>query len=91
MKITKAPFVGLRNLRKERQLSLRALSRLSGVNPSTILYLEEGGHVPRPQTLWAVAGALNVSIEELSGDPPEHRSPLVMHSPFTARYGRGDR
>ncbi len=91
MQTMKEPLYGLKEIRQHRGLSLRALSRLSGLNPSTLLYLEEGGHVPRPQTLRAVADALKVSVEELLGDPPELHNPLVMHAPFTARYGRGDR
>ncbi len=91
MQITKEPLVGLKNLRKTRGLSLRALSRLADVNPSTLLYLEEGGHKPKQGTLEKVAKALSVDVEDLSGDPPEHRNLLMMHAPFTAREGRDDR
>lgn len=56
-------------LRSKRELSQLALSKLAGVPRSTITHLESGEGNPSLQNLVRVAGALQVSIEELLSRP----------------------
>ena len=55
----------LRQLREERNLSLRDLERLSGVDYSSISKIETGAAEPRLNTILKIAEALNVSLYEL--------------------------
>jgi len=59
-----APNVGihLRDLRKERGLSLRALAEMSDLSPNTISLIERGGNPPSVPTLHRLATALGVHI-----------------------------
>ncbi len=57
------------HLRKKRNLSQLALSKLAGVPRSTITYLESGQGNPSLQNLVLVTAALQISIEELLSRP----------------------
>jgi transcriptional regulator with XRE-family HTH domain len=60
----------IRQLREERGLSLADLGRRAGLHRATILNIEAGRSRPVPQTIEALAGALNVSVEELTAEAP---------------------
>lgn len=50
----------LRQLRRERLLTIRALAEEAGVSTRTVLQLEHGGQTPRPGTIKKLAAALGV-------------------------------
>jgi transcriptional regulator with XRE-family HTH domain len=56
-------------LRHSRQMSQLALAKLAEVPRSTVTYLESGQGNPSLQNLIRIAGALQVSIEELLNRP----------------------
>jgi transcriptional regulator with XRE-family HTH domain len=63
--------VTLRKLREERELSIRALARESGISANALSMIERGRSSPSVSTLYKVAGALGVPITTLFGDKPE--------------------
>lgn len=63
--------VTLRKLREERELSIRALARGSGISANALSMIERGRSSPSVSTLYKVAGALGVPITTLFGDKPE--------------------
>jgi DNA-binding Xre family transcriptional regulator len=58
----------IRALRKERGLSLRALSRETRIAPANLSHFENGHVTPRLQTLTSIARALGVSVALLVVD-----------------------
>lgn len=61
----------LRSLRQARNLSQSELARLSGVNRTHVWKIEKGElRDPRPDTLAALAKALNCDVAELTGSAP---------------------
>ncbi|CAN5527669.1 hypothetical protein BH24ACT22_BH24ACT22_22390 [soil metagenome] len=71
----------LAELREKRGLTLRELSRMSGVSPDTINQIELGHRRPRPSTLRKLARALEIDIEDFFEDEelttrPKGRAPL---------------
>jgi transcriptional regulator with XRE-family HTH domain len=63
--------VTLRKLREERDLSIRALARESGISANALSTIERGRSSPSVSTLYKVAGGLGVPITTLFGDKPE--------------------
>ena len=59
----------LRRLREERQLSLSALARRSGVGKATLSELEGGQRNPTLETLYALTTALGVPLSTVLADP----------------------
>src|SRR4051812_37554439 len=61
------PIVGgnLRNLRKERALSLEALAKSSGVSRAMLGQIELGQSVPTINVLWKISRALGVTFSAL--------------------------
>ena len=57
----------LLEVRRQRALSQRELSKLAGVSRVTIVRLEAGGEDPFPTTVRKLATALNVDPSELMG------------------------
>lgn len=55
----------LQQARFKARLSRPALAELAGVSAETIFNAEKGLHVPRGQTIYALADALGVSPEYL--------------------------
>lgn len=55
----------LREARRSRRLSLRELAERLGVSPSLISQIETGRANPSVSTLYAIAGELDVSLDEL--------------------------
>src|SRR2546427_2972634 len=58
----------LRAFREQRGMSLRGLSRISGVGLATLVRLEAGTFDPRLSTLRKLTKALKVTVAELIGD-----------------------
>jgi transcriptional regulator with XRE-family HTH domain len=60
----------LRALRQQHQLSLAALSGMTGISASTLSRLESGGRKPTLELLLALARAYQVPLDDLVGAPP---------------------
>ncbi len=58
----------LKSLRERRALSLADLAELSKVGRVTISRIENGRQKPRPKTIRALAGALQIEVEELTSE-----------------------
>ncbi|MFE6281404.1 helix-turn-helix domain-containing protein [Streptomyces sp. NPDC057877] len=76
----------LRQLRKERDVTLTALSETTGISVSTLSRLESGLRRPSLELLLPIAQAHGVALDELVGAPPV-RDPRVRAEPIS-RYGR---
>jgi transcriptional regulator with XRE-family HTH domain len=66
----------LRELRAERQLSLRQVEERGGPNKDTMSLIERDVHRPHPQTLGRIAQALGMSVAELRAEVEAAGHPL---------------
>lgn len=57
--------------REKRGLTLRELSKMSGVSPDTINQIELGHRKPRPSTLRKLARALDIDVEDFFSESEE--------------------
>ena len=74
--------VTLRIERERRGLSQRGLAELAGLPPSTVRDIESGKvNTPRPATLLALAQALDLPLEYLSGGSPGEGMDEVISLP----------
>jgi transcriptional regulator with XRE-family HTH domain len=74
----------LRQLRKEREVTLTALSEATGISVSTLSRLESGLRRPSLELLLPIAQAHQVPLDELVGAPPVgdprvHAKPVERH------------
>ncbi|SER06348.1 helix-turn-helix transcriptional regulator [Arthrobacter sp. OV608] len=77
----------VRHLRKQAGLTLDDLSAAVGTAPSQLSLIENGKREPKLTLLQHLAGALNVSIDQLLGaEPPSRRAALEIE---LERYQRG--
>ncbi|AIV37783.1 XRE family transcriptional regulator [Streptomyces sp. R1] len=76
----------LRRLRKEREVTLAALSETTGISVSTLSRLESGLRKPSLELLLPIAQAHRVPLDELVGAPPVG-DPRVRAEPIV-RHGR---
>ena len=76
----------LRALRTERNLTLGAVSRTTGVSVSTLSRLESGQRKPTLELLLPLARAHRVALDELV-DAPETGDPRIRSKPVV-RHGR---
>ncbi|MFJ4963939.1 anaerobic benzoate catabolism transcriptional regulator [Streptomyces sp. ADI96-02] len=86
----------LRRLRKDRGVTLSALSAATGISVSTLSRLESGGRRPSLELLLPIARAHEVPLDDLVGAPPVgdprvRAEPIVRNGrtmlPLTARPG----
>ena len=86
----------LRALRNDRDLTLDAVSRTTGISVSTLSRLESGQRKPTLELLLPLARAYQVALDELvdtpsGGDPRVHQSPFehegVTMVPLTRQGG----
>jgi DNA-binding XRE family transcriptional regulator len=61
----KLPSTSMREARVERGLTIRELSRRSGISPSTIYRIEQGKTGPRPHVARAISAAFGCSPWEI--------------------------
>ncbi|WP_416980930.1 helix-turn-helix domain-containing protein [Streptomyces sp. T028] len=76
----------LRRIRKEREVTLAALSEATGISVSTLSRLESGLRKPSLELLLPIAQAHQVPLDELVGAPPV-TDPRVRAKPLV-RHGR---
>ncbi|MFJ4685248.1 helix-turn-helix domain-containing protein [Streptomyces sp. NPDC091377] len=76
----------LRQVRKEREVTLSALAEATGISVSTLSRLESGLRKPSLELLLPIAQAHQVPLDELVGAPPVG-DPRVRAKPIE-RYGR---
>jgi transcriptional regulator with XRE-family HTH domain len=87
----------LREGRKQRGLSVRALAGSLGVSPSLISQIERGKANPSVGTLYAIVQELDISLDDLFSDtnrpttttatdpkPPQHQPDIVLRAPDRA-------
>lgn len=81
--IGEAVATNIRRLRQQQRLTLSDLARRSKIGKATLSNVEAGRGNPTLETLWALAGALDVSFSQLVLEPePEPVQILrVSHSP----------
>ena len=86
----------LRELRRERGLTLAAVAADTGISVSTLSRLESGGRRPNLELLLPLARAYQVPLDDLvgagaPGDPRVHGRPVERHGmttiPLTRRAG----
>lgn len=86
----------LRRLRKDRGVTLAALSEATGISVSTLSRLESGGRRPSLELLLPIARAHEVPLDDLVGAPPVSdprvRAKPIVHGartslPLTSRPG----
>jgi transcriptional regulator with XRE-family HTH domain len=86
----------LRELRKQRRVTLADLSRATGISESTLSRLESGSRRPNLELLLPLARAYGVPLDELvgapaTGDPRVHLRPVRRHGmtfvPLSRRPG----
>jgi transcriptional regulator with XRE-family HTH domain len=71
----------LRELRAERQLSLREVEERGGPNKDTMSLIERGVHKPQPQTFGRIAKALGMGVAELRSELEAAERPLAEAPP----------
>ncbi|MFD3730154.1 helix-turn-helix domain-containing protein [Streptomyces sp. NPDC058632] len=71
----------LRRIRKEREVTLAALSEATGISVSTLSRLESGLRKPSLELLLPIAQAHQVALDELVGAPPVG-DPRIRAKPF---------
>lgn len=74
----------LRALRLRRSLTLVALSEATGISVSTLSRLESGQRKPTLELLLALAGAYEVTVDDLVGAPPAG-DPRIVAKPISSR------
>ncbi len=79
----------IESLRKKRQLTQAQLSRQAGLPRSTLTYLESGEGNPSLLNLVKIAGALQVSIEELLAAPRASYTLVKAEDVVTSVRGQG--
>lgn len=79
----------IRELRTERQLSLRALAERSGLSVNAISRIEHGESSPTVSSLLRLAGALNVHIKDFFDPGPEQSTIVVRRDQRLRSSGEG--
>lgn len=79
----------LRELRAERQLSLREIEERGGPNKDTMSLIERGVHKPQPQTFGRIAKALDMGVAELRVELEATERPLAQAPPLQDRLFNG--
>lgn len=82
MNLNEIIAANLRRLRAERNLSLGKLSELSGVSKVMLSQIEKGESNPTINTLWKIAGGLQVSYTKLIDEQME--APLMIRKAESA-------
>ena len=75
----------IRQLRQQQKLSLKVLSEQSGLSISYLSEIEKGKKYPKPEKLFHLSNALNVSFDELVSLQTENEgNPIsaILNSPF---------
>jgi transcriptional regulator with XRE-family HTH domain len=73
----------LRDLRKQRSLSLNDLARSSGVSTSMLSQMENGRSTPSVAVLWKIAKALDVPVNRFLQDFEAPAQPILLRSQET--------
>jgi transcriptional regulator with XRE-family HTH domain len=81
----------LRQLREQRNLSMRALAAASGLSANALSMIERGKTSPSVSTLYKVADALGVPITTFFGEIGERHSVIIMRAQERPRvpFSRG--
>ena len=74
----------LREARVERGMTVRGLARAVDLSPSLISQIENGKSSPSVSTLYAITTALQISIEDVFGEPAAARPAVTQGGPLAA-------
>jgi DNA-binding XRE family transcriptional regulator/quercetin dioxygenase-like cupin family protein len=74
----------LREARVERGMTVRGLARAVDLSPSLISQIENGKSSPSVSTLYAITTALQISIEDVFGEPAAARPAVAQGGPLAA-------
>ena len=88
MNDTKPPAIGLNlmNYRKLKNISLDELSRRSGVSKSMLSQIEQNKSNPTVLTVWKIARALDVPVEELIGTVQDYHIEVARYEDLPVMY-----
>ena len=89
MELGKIIAVNLKELRRERNLTLGQLSKMSGISKAMLSDIEKGDSNPTINTIWKIAGGLNVPYTKLI-DGIEKETTVVRRSEATMQTGETD-
>ena len=70
----------LRTLREERDLSIRALGRLSGLSANALSVIERGLSSPSVSTLYKIASALEIPVTAFFEEPSQKQEVVFVKS-----------
>ena len=76
----------LRTLRKKAGLTQEQLAEIAGVSNVTISQWENGGYIPKTQSIKALAKALGVSEADLLNEPPPNSGEWVISFKTVAHF-----
>lgn len=91
MDIGKMIAFNLKSLRKERNLTLGQLSKLSGISKAMLSDMEKGESNPTINTIWKIANGLNVPYTRLMEETEKrstviHKSDIAVQTDAHAHY-----
>ena len=75
----------LRALREDREMSMRALARRSGLSANALSMIERGRVSPSVSTLYKLADALGISITRFFGGEPTRQDVVLVRAPERTR------
>lgn len=75
----------LREIRRQRGLSLDRTAAATGVSKAMLGQIERGESSPTIATLWKIASGLDVSLSGFLAAPPQHLQETLMRSADTLR------
>lgn len=78
----------IRNLRKAKHISQTQLANSAGIETSTVSRMEDNNSDPKMSTLWAIAKALDVKVDELYTEITEEDIKKEKEREFFARANR---
>jgi transcriptional regulator with XRE-family HTH domain len=75
----------IKALREEKHMSLRVVSKKSGISANALSLIERSRTSPTVSTLIAIAGAFNVSVHEFFADNDSEKDTYVLYRAASSR------
>ena len=80
----------IKQLRKSKKLSQKALGKATFISPSAISHYETGRITPKRHRLETLAAFFNVSVSYLEGESPYPELEELMNAEFYGEMTNGD-
>ncbi len=77
----------IKGLREDKHMSLRVLSKKSGISANALSLIERSRTSPTVSTLIAIAGAFNVSVHEFFSDGDNGKDRYVLYRAASSGHG----